>query len=137
MDSDTEDEEENIDTDDPDISDSYMLESLSSTVCNLWQKIQLHINTDFAVTGWMLCVIPHICKDAKDHSDSNHRKQVNNVIKRLFFGSSEEEMNVTLHMFWTEYTAFDNNLMLMNLYGKAKTLVMATAICGINVQCES
>ena len=59
-DSDTEDEEENIDTDDPDTIVSDMLESLSSTVCNLWQKIQLHINTDFAVTGWMLCVITHI-----------------------------------------------------------------------------
>ena len=79
-------------------------------MCNLWQKRQLHINTDFAVTGWMLCVIPHICKYAKDHSDRNHRKQVNNVIKRLFSGTSEEEMNVTLNMFWTEYTDFDNKI---------------------------
>ena len=63
--SDTEDEEENIDTDDPDTSDSDLLESLSSTVCNLWQIRQLHINTDFSVTGWILCVIPHIFKDAK------------------------------------------------------------------------
>ena len=73
-DSDNEYREENIDTDDPDTSDSDMLESLSSTMCNLWQKIQLHINTDFAVTGGMICVIPHILKDAKDHSDSDHRK---------------------------------------------------------------
>ena len=63
-DSDTEDEEENIDTDYPDTSDSDMLESLSSTVCYLWQERQLHINTDFAVTGWMLSVIPHIRKDS-------------------------------------------------------------------------
>ena len=108
--SDTEDEEENIDTNDPDTSDSDMLDSLSSILCSLWQKKQLHINTDFAVTGWMLCVIPHICIDAKDHSDRNHRKQVNKVIKRLFSGSSEEEMNVTLDMFWTEYTDFDNKV---------------------------
>ena len=101
FDSDTEDEEENIDTNDPDTSDSDMLKNLSSTVCNLWQKRQLHINTDFAVTGWMLCVIPHIRKDAKDHSDRNHRKQVNNVIKTLFYGSSEEEINVNLDIFWT------------------------------------
>ena len=106
-DSDTEDEEENID---PDTSESEMLERLSTTVCNLWQKRSLHINTNFAVTGWMLCVIPHICKDAKDNSYSNHRKQVNNVIKVLFSGSSEEEMNVTLDMFWTEYTDFDNKI---------------------------
>ena len=84
-DSDTEDKEENIDTDDPDTSDSDMLESLIYTVCNLWQKRQLHINTDFAVTGWMICVIPHIHKDAKDHSDRNNRKQVNNVIKIIFW----------------------------------------------------
>ena len=35
--SDTEDEE-NIGTDDPDSSDSYILESLSSSVCKLWHK---------------------------------------------------------------------------------------------------
>ena len=29
-------------------------------------------------------------------------KKVNNVIKTLFSGSSEEEMNVTLDVFWTE-----------------------------------
>ena len=56
----------------------------------------------------MLCVIPHICKDAKDNSDSDHRKQVNNVIKTLFSGASDEEMAATLDLFWTEYTAFDN-----------------------------
>ena len=57
---------------------------------------QLHINTNFAVTGWMLCVIPHILKDAKDHSDSDHRKHVNNVISILFSGETEEEMAVTI-----------------------------------------
>ena len=71
--------------DDPDSSDSDMLESLSFSVCNLWQKRQLHINTDFVVTGWTLCAIPHIRKDAKYHSDSDHRKQVNNVINKLFY----------------------------------------------------
>ena len=44
--SDTE-EEENIDTDDPERVDSDMLERLSYSVCKLWQKRQLHINTDF------------------------------------------------------------------------------------------
>ena len=70
-DSDTEDEEDNID---PETNDSDKLECLSTTVCNLWQKRQLHINTDFAVTGWMLFIIPHIHIDAKDHSDRNHGK---------------------------------------------------------------
>ena len=71
--SDTE-EEENIGTDVPESIDSDKLEFLSFSVCKLWQKRKLHINTDFSVTGWIICVIPHICKDAIDHSDINHRK---------------------------------------------------------------
>ena len=57
----------------------------------------------------MLCVIPHIRKDAKDHSYSEHRKQVNNLIKTLFHGLSEDEMDFTLDLFWTDYTDFDKN----------------------------
>ena len=72
-DSDTE-EEENIDTNDPESIDSYMLEILSSSVCKICKKRQIHINTDFTFTGWMLCFITHIRKDAKYHSDSGHRK---------------------------------------------------------------
>ena len=53
--------------------------------------MQLHINTEFSVTGWMLCGTPHILKDAKYNSDSDHRKQVNNVIKTLFYGLSGEK----------------------------------------------
>ena len=78
-----------------------MSESLSFSVCKLWQKRPLQINNYFAVTGRMLCVIPQICKDAKDHSDSDNRKQVNNVIKTLFSGAPEEEMSVTIDLFWT------------------------------------
>ena len=58
----------------------------------------------------MLCVILHIHKDAKYHSDSENSKQVNNVINTLFSGASEEEMNVTLDFFWNEYTTFENKV---------------------------
>ena len=83
----------------------------------------------------MICVIPDMSKDAKDHSDRNNRKQVNNVIKTLFSGSSEEEMNVLLLTCFGMSKLYSiarlGHMMLMNLYGKAKTIVMATSICGI------
>ena len=74
------------------------------------KKRKLHVNTDFSVTGWMICVITHIRKDAKYDSDSDHIKQVNNFINTLFSGAYEEEMPVTLDLFWTEYTAFDKKV---------------------------
>ena len=86
-DSDTE-EEENIDTDDTESIDSYRLVILSSLLCTVWHKIQIHTNTDFSVTRWMLCIILHNFRYSKYHSDSDYRKHVNNVIKTLFCGLS-------------------------------------------------
>ena len=83
-------EEDNIGTEDQESNDSYILESLSSLVSSLWKKRKLHINIDFAVTGLMWCVIPHIHKYAKDHTYSAHKEQVNNVTKTLFRGLSIE-----------------------------------------------
>ena len=67
-------EEDIIRTDDPESIDSDTLESLSFSVCDIWQKRQLHINTNFSVTRLMLCVIQHILKYEKDHLDSDYRK---------------------------------------------------------------
>ena len=64
----------------------------------------------FSLTGWMLCVIPHICKDSKDNSYCDQRKQFNNVIKKLLYGAFEEEMSVTLDIFFTDNTDFDNKI---------------------------
>ena len=49
-------------------------------------------------------------KKLKVHLNSDHRKQVNNVIKKIFSGASEEYMYVTQDIFWTEYTDFDNKV---------------------------
>ena len=111
-----------------------MLEILNSSVCKLWQKRQIHINTDFAVTGWMLCVIPHIHKDARYHSYSDHRKQVNNVIKNYFM-----EYLRTKCLLLKKYSELNIlnlitrmvNLIRIDLYRKAKTSEMVTVIYGI------
>ena len=66
------------------------------------------MNTDFVVTGWMFCVIPHIYKNASDHLESDHRKQVKNVIKFIFHGLYEYELHFTLDLFWTDHTDFEN-----------------------------
>ena len=31
-------------------------------ICSYWVKWEKNIYTDYPVTGWMLCVVPHICK---------------------------------------------------------------------------
>ena len=56
----------------------------------------------------MFCGIPHIYKDAKYHLESYHGKHVRNLIKTLFRGLLEDQVDVTQDIFLTEYTELDN-----------------------------
>ena len=48
------------------------------------------INTDYSVTGWMLCVLPHIRDNVFKNAQNNYHIQVNTVIKSFFAGSNEK-----------------------------------------------
>ena len=87
----------------------------------------------------MLCVIPHILKDASDHSDSDNRKQVNNVTKKMFHVLSEDDLHFNIDLSWTDYTEFDNNIGISRfsvmvrvwVWLKENTSVMVIFIWGI------
>ena len=68
-------------------------EDICFVISILWNERENHINTDYAVTGWMLCVIPHIGEDFFENAHNKHHIQVNNVIKTLFAGSTEKELH--------------------------------------------
>ena len=59
-------------------------ENICFLISSLWNEREEHINTDYAGTGWMLCVIPHIREDVFKNAHNKHHIQVNNVIKTLF-----------------------------------------------------
>ena len=54
----------------------------------------------------MLCVIPHI---REVNTQNKHHIQLNNVIKRLFYGSNEKYLHGTLYTFWRKYTNSNQN----------------------------
>ena len=70
----------------------------------MWIEGEEHINNDYSVNGWILCVINHIREDVFKNPNINHMNQVNNVIKNLFAGSYEKELNKTIDAFWIQYT---------------------------------
>ena len=83
-------------------------ENICHVISNLWNKSEEHINTKYAVTGSMLCIITHIREDEFKNSQNKHHIQVNNVIKSLFAGSTEKELHESLDTFWSEYTLFNH-----------------------------
>ena len=111
-----------------------MLVILSPLEYILWHKRQTHINTDFAVTGWMLCVIPHIIKDKQDHSDSDYRKHVKDIIKTFFLDYLRMKcLLLKTHFVLITMTLITImvNLMGISLYVIENTPDMVTVICGI------
>ena len=93
----------------PTANDSILYsENIFFVISNFWNKREEHINTDYAVTGWMLCVIPNIREDVFKNAQNKHHIQVNNVIKSLFAGSTEKEVHESLDRFWSEYTLFNH-----------------------------
>ena len=93
----------------PKLKDSILYyENICFVISNLWNKREEHINTDYAVTGWILCVIPHIREDLFINVQNKHHIQENNVIKTLFAGSTENELHGALDTFWSEYNLFNH-----------------------------
>ena len=74
------------------ISDYFTLysEDICFVVSSFYNEREKNINTDYAIIGWMLCVIPHIREDVLKNEQNKHHIQVNNVIKTLFSGSTEK-----------------------------------------------
>ena len=59
----------------------------------------LHTSTDYAVTGWMLCIVTHIREDFFNHSNEYHSNQVNTDIKTMLADSSEKYLHETIDLF--------------------------------------
>ena len=84
-------------------------EKICFVISSLWKEREKYINTGYAVTGCMLCVIPHIREDVFKNAQNTHHIQVNIVIKTLFVGLTEKELHGTLDDFWSKYTNFNQN----------------------------
>ena len=74
------------------ISNDFTLysENICFVISSLWNEREKIINTDYAVTGWMLCLITHIREDVFKNARNKNHIQVNNVTKTLFAGSTEK-----------------------------------------------
>ena len=77
-------EEETLNIADPNMNYSDMSEILISLIFNCWNGRGVQINTDYSITGWMLCGITHIINDMIDKYDGSHSKQVKILIKTFF-----------------------------------------------------
>ena len=82
-------------------------DNICVVISNLWKEREKHINNDYSVTGWMLCIITHIREYVFKNAQNKHLIQVNTVIKSVFAGLSEKKLHETLDTLWSEYINFN------------------------------
>ena len=91
-------------------------------------------NTDYDVTGWILCIILHIREGALKNAQNKHHIQVNNVSRVCFLDKLKNSYTKLLIRFGAKIkNSIIRTILLkvMNLYGTVKIYVMVIVICGI------
>ena len=126
MSDDKSDEEESI-------SNDFTLysENICFVISSLWNKREEHTNTDYAVTGWILCLIPHIREDIFKNTQIKHHIQVNNVIGFFFLDQLKKSYTELLIRYGANIQISIKimiPLTAMNLSAIVKILVMVTVI---------
>ena len=73
---------------------------MTSVIINFRDKREVNINTNYAITGCMLCVIPHSCKDYNYNSHRYHRNQVKYLYRIFFVTYQITNMGINLDTFY-------------------------------------
>eukprot|EP00957_Ditylum_brightwellii_P186256 14179293-Ditylum_brightwellii.AAC.1 len=72
-----------------------------------WTKREKNMITDFAIVGWMLCVIPEVMEDIQQNNTSKYWLAVERIVSKLHAHlESEREIKMKVDKFWTKSTLF-------------------------------
>ena len=109
-------------------------ENICFVISNLWNKREEHINTDYAVTGWMLCVIPHISEDVFKMHKINIIFRLT-MLSKIFFLDQQKNSYIELlirsgvNILYSIIRMIPLTVMILS--GTLKILLMVTVIYGI------
>ena len=81
-----------------------------------WKERKFILDHDYAITAWILCVVPEVRESVKNTMTGTHRLAVEQVIERLHVppcpNPSKEVCNmkisVIIDTFWEEFKHFSN-----------------------------
>ncbi len=95
-------------------NDEYEDFSLSAMIQQSWSKRKHLLEHDFAITGWVLSLLPEIREDVAERMDGNARMAIKQVITKLHAPpnpnpkTSEEPLEIIL-------VSFGRNLMISRI----------------------
>ena len=79
-----------------------------------WSKRKHRLEHDYAITGWVLSLLPEIREDVAERMDGDARMAIERVVTKLHVPpkpnpkTSEEPLEIILDIFWKEFDDFQN-----------------------------
>ena len=109
-------EPDEFDADTPDVTPYNSVMSFGRQVIWHWSKHKVHIEHEYAIVGWALCVMEDIRKDVMERLTGAHRDTIEKVVSRLHVppcpnsnpAISAMSSHEIIDTFWNEFKAFQN-----------------------------
>ena len=91
-------------------------QTLGANILSCWEHRKRNLDHDYAIAGWLLCVMPEVRADVKDRIEGSHREAIERVVERLHLPPCPnkrvniDEMSPSdiVDKFWSEYKDFSN-----------------------------
>jgi hypothetical protein len=77
--------------------------TLGWRIAQAWKKRRKPIESDFAVTGWALCVMADVREDVAARLNGTHRRKIERVVEKLYAHDVNADMPLLIDTFWNEF----------------------------------
>lgn len=103
--------------------------TLGDQILARWEHRKVNLDHDYAITGWMLCVMPAVRADVEERLQGHHREAAERVIERLHLPPCpNRRVNIDkmapsdiVDKFWSEYKDFSNKTGVFSKAGRWST----------------
>jgi hypothetical protein len=100
-------DDDSDDGDSDDDSDDSDERTLGENIEMYWKKRRQRLITPLSLAGWFCSPIPEIREDCKNNETGLNRLEVEEVIKKLYYPMTDEEVGKIIETFWREFNDFE------------------------------
>lgn len=88
--------------------DSVEEDGIGDKMMKAWMKLKRHLETDFALTAWALCVMPEVREDVAARMTGDHHEAIDRIITKLYSHDVMADIDEIIDTFWNQYKHFKN-----------------------------
>ena len=91
----------------------HLLDGFAGDLMTIWYRRKQRIESDFAITGWIVSVLEPVRADVKARMNGEHRDAVERVVAKMLMANDAgigdpRPVEIVLNEFWEQFKHFQN-----------------------------